>query len=174
LQELTISLGIKNHGQEKINQHNRETEHLPPHSGGAHQITKHTKMNETPKKKNQTKKKKKKPNKTKQIRTIITENKRKFVRISHCQISEEGMRRPFPDDRMPSEVPRKSLPSKAFVSQRRCASAKAASQPASQPASAHHTSKLQKQSYAVCAQGQGSFFTKKKGKKNSQVKKAIQ
>jgi hypothetical protein len=112
------------------------------------------------------KKKKTKQNKTKQIRTIITENKRKFVRISHCQISEEGMRRPFPDDRMPSEIPRKSLPSKAFVSQRRCASAKAASQPASQPASAHHTSKLQKQSYAVCAQGQqGSFFTKKKGKK---------
>jgi len=74
LQELIISLGIKNHGQEKINQHNRETEHYRHIQGGTHhQITKHTKMNETPKKKNQTKKKRKKTkqNKTKQNRSEL-------------------------------------------------------------------------------------------------------
>jgi hypothetical protein len=112
----------------------------------------------------------KQKNKTKQIRTLA-ENKRKFVRISHCQISEEGLRRPFPDDRMPSEVPRKSLPRKrSFLRGNAHLRKQAASQPASQPASAHHTSKLQKQSYAVCAQGQGSFFKKKRQKK-FQVKK---
>jgi hypothetical protein len=59
LQELIISLGTKSHGKEKINQQKRETEHFRHIQGAHHQITKHTKMNETPKKKNQTNRKKK-------------------------------------------------------------------------------------------------------------------
>jgi hypothetical protein len=77
------------------------------------------------------------------------------------------MRRPFPDDRMPSEIPRKSLPSKAFVSQRRCASAKAASQPASQPASTRtpHEQAAEAKLCCVCTRAAGEFFYQKKRQK---------
>jgi hypothetical protein len=81
------------------------------------------------------------------------------------------MRRPFPDDRMPSEVPRKSLPRKRSFLR---GDAHLRKQPASQPASqrAHTTrASCRSESYAVCAQGQGSFFFFfLKGKKNSQLK----
>jgi hypothetical protein len=103
-------------------------------------------MNEKPKKtKNQTNKNKTKQNRSELLRKI----KGKFVKISHCQISKEGLRSPFPDDCMPSEVPRKSLSRKRSFLR---GDAHLRRQTTSQPASAHHTSKLQKQSYAVCAQ----------------------
>jgi hypothetical protein len=71
LQELIISLGTKSHGKEKINQQKRETEHFRHIQGAHHQITKHTKMNETPKKKNQTnRKKKQKQNRSELLRKM--------------------------------------------------------------------------------------------------------
>jgi len=109
-------------------------------------------MNETPKKKNQTNQKK-----TKQIRTLA-ENKRKFVRISHCQISEEGLRPPFPDDRMPSEVSRKSLPRKrSFLRGNAHLRKQAASQPACLQA---HTTRASCRSKAMLCvhKGRGVFF----------------
>jgi hypothetical protein len=84
------------------------------------------------------------------------------------------MRRPFPDDRMPSEVPRKSLPRKRSFLR---GDAHLRKQPASQPASKRtpHEQAAEAKAMLCVHKGRGVFFFfLLKAKKIPNLKKQLQ